>query len=470
MNNPQQETVNTPRQPTTDYQNGHDRGADNTRPDHYEGHIASQLYADALTAQIQDKRDAIARLDAQIATVGAARHAVVQQREPHARRVDWLLKQLARIEAARHITETEQTALQTRRQAAVTEYSLVAGLLFLVAALLFLAGDLIISHEIVAYALNIRNEIEAWAFAGGLAMVSVLLKPAYDRLIERPYHADRPTHGPRYERFKVALALFAMLTLGVLGWFRYEAYRTDQLKAAINKTIRQLQQSAPITADGSGVEPALTPTLLSQIDAQLQQSAVLNQALVSSPWALASFVLSGLLFALAGAVCLGLGLPVLTTFWFRWVQTDGQLARLRRRLRRLDKQAAPLEAALLEPQTQQAILDHELTLLSHPAALQKQHQQLTVDLSNLMIEQRLAETDSRIHAFNDGYSRGAATRPAPTAEPRTEPRRGDNRFLSPGDVPEKPVPLNTAELLAIIGKNGATRFARPGVATPPNLP
>ncbi len=469
MTNPQPPTdmENRFHATTTDYQNGHDRGAENTPPAHYEAHIASELYAQALTTQIQDKRAAIARLDAQIITVGAARHAVVQQREPHARRVEWLLKQLARIEADRQATLTEQTALHTRRRAAVTDYSLVAGLLFLVAGLSFLAGDLIISHEIVAYALNIRNEVEAWAFAGGLAMVSVLLKPAYDRLIEQPYQANRQTHRSRYERFKVALVLFAVLTMSVLGWFRYEAYRTDQRKAAINKTIRQLQQTAPI-ADDSGIDTALTPAVLSQIEAQLQQSAVLSQALVSSPWALASFVLSGLLFALAGAVCLGLGLPVLTTFWFRWVQADGNLARLRRRLHRLDKQTAPTEADLIEPQTQQAILDHELSLLPHPAALQKQQQQLIIELSNLLIEQRLAETDSRIHAFTDGYARGAATRPAPPTpafapEPKTPVRPDENRFLSPSDAPEKPATLNTAELMALFGKNGATRFARPGV-------
>lgn len=465
MNNPlpPTDTINTPRQPVNDYQNGHDRGAANTRPDHYEGHIASQLYAEALTAQIQDKREVMARLDAQITAVGEARHATVQHREPHARRVQWLTKQLARAETDRQTVQAEQTALQTRRQAAVTEYSLVAGLLFLVAGLLFLAGDLIISHEIVAYALNIRNEVEAWAFAGGLAMVSVLLKPAYDRLIEQPYQANKTTYGLRYQRFKLALVLFSVLTLGVLGWFRYEAYRTDQRKAAINKTIRQLQQSAPIAAD-AGVDPTLTPAVLSQIDAQLQQSAGLSQALVSSPRALASFVLSGLLFALAGAVCLGLGLPVLTTFWFRWVQAGGRLARLRRRLRRLDKQAAPLEVALLESQTQQAILDHELGLLPHPATLQKQHQQLGTELSNLLIEHRLAETDSRIHAFNDGYSRGAATRPVPSApEPKSLARPGESRFLPPTETAEKPATLTNAELLALIGKNGVTRFARPGV-------
>ena len=121
----------------------------------------------------------------------------------------------------------------------------LAGLFFFAAGLAFVFGDLIISHEIVAYALNIRNNYEAWAFAIGLAMISILLKPAYDRLIEKPY-TDQHTQQARsrYAWFKVGLAGFAIVTLGILGWFRYEAYRTDKLKEAINKSVKNLQLNA----------------------------------------------------------------------------------------------------------------------------------------------------------------------------------------------------------------------------------
>ena len=64
---------------------------------------------------------------------------------------------------------------------------MLAGIIYLAAGITFIFGDLIISHEIVAYALNIRDNYEAWAFAIGLAMLSVLLKPAYDRLVEQPF-------------------------------------------------------------------------------------------------------------------------------------------------------------------------------------------------------------------------------------------------------------------------------------------
>lgn len=241
-------------------------------------------------------------------------------------------------------------------------------------------------------------------------MVTVLLKPAYDRLIERPYQEDRAKNQSRYERFKLTLAGFALLTLAVLGWFRYEAYRTDQLKAAINRSIRQLQQQA---TPPDGTAAPIDPALLAKIEGQLAQSGELNLALVSSPWAMLSFVLSGLLFALAGAVCLGIGLPVLSAFWFRWLQVDRRLGQLRRRERPLLTELAPLEQALNEQAMRKQVLDEALDRLPAEADLRARRQQLLTTLTDLGNEHRLALTDRRISQYNDGYVKGEAEGNAP---------------------------------------------------------
>ena len=97
-----------------------------------------------------------------------------------------------------------------KRISVAHKYSLFSGLIYLLAGISFVAGDLIISHEIVAYALNIRNNFEAWAFAVGLAMVSVLLKPAYERLIENPYTENPSVRSKRiYAWFKGVTVVFA---------------------------------------------------------------------------------------------------------------------------------------------------------------------------------------------------------------------------------------------------------------------
>ncbi len=396
----------------TDFQHGYTSGLEQVKADSYEGYLSSQINYEWLTERIAEKRANVQRIDAQVAETTGKRQTTFEALQTHLLSISTLAKQVERLESDRQAIVEEQTDLKQRRTNAATDYSLLAGLLFLVAGVSFLAGDLIISHEIVAYALNIRDTNEAWAFAVGLAMVSILLKPVYDRLIEEPYQTDPVKNRGRYYRFKIGLAVFSVLTLIVLGWFRYEAYRTDQLKAAINKSIKNLQLNAPLDASGNPLP--LTPAVMRQIETQLQNADTLNLDLVNSPWALLSFVLSGVLFALAGAVCLGIALPVLQAFWFRWLQVDIRRWKLRRRLKRLMKQLLPAEQALTEQVTRKAVLEHDLALLPELAALEKERQAVYAELASLLQESRLAQTDSRIASYNDGYAKGEVTRDAMT--------------------------------------------------------
>lgn len=403
----------------SDFQHGYSSGVGGVNRETYEGYLSSQVNRDWLTERIQEKRAQLAATERYTTESREANRAAFADLQNHALQVERLEKQVNLRESSRLALESDLDALRVRRSKASPDYSLLAGLLFLFAGISFLAGDLIISHEIVAYALNIRNTNEAWAFAVGLAMVSILLKPAYDRLIEKPYLENPEQNRTKYERFKIALALFSVLTLAVLGWFRYEAYRTDQLKGAINKSVRQLQ----LNTDPTAVTQSLDAATLNKIEKQLSESSELNLALVNSPWALLSFVLSGILFALAGAVCLGISLPVLSAFWFRWLQADPKIWKLRRRLKRLDKEIAPLEAQLAEQRTRQNILQHDLDLLPALDELTEQRLAIQAELNDLLSELKLAQTDSRISNFNDGYGQGEATRTVLTDDEQQQLRR-----------------------------------------------
>ena len=403
---------------SSDFQHGFDSDTDPVQRDRFESYVSSQENELFLAGQLGRTQRDLDQLEATIADTTQQRQSVEGQRITHLIAISKLTGGVNRLHEQLTQIRDEQADLRARRRAVVPEYSLVGGLFFLVAGLSFVFGDLIISHEIVAYALNIRDNTEAWAFAFGLAMVTVLLKPAYDRLLERPYQQDPARHRVRYERFKLSLAVFALITLAVLGWFRYEAYRTDQLKAAINRSIRQLQQQEATPLDGSSAP--IDAAVLAKIEQQLAQSGALNVALVSSPWAMLSFVLSGLLFALAGAVCLGIGLPVLSAFWFRWLQVDRRLWVLRRREKFLFAELNPLEQTLSEHAMQQQLTDGQLEKLPPHETLQQQRTQLLTTLTDLGNEHRLAVTDRRIAQYNDGHANGN--------NDRHEPRKPGNRL------------------------------------------
>ncbi|GGB94257.1 hypothetical protein [Dyadobacter sediminis] len=391
-----------------DYQHGYSSGIEGIDRQVYEAYLSSNVNHDWVMERLEAKKE-------DLDTVRSKYQSTVQQ---HKTAYDKLQNETMSLDnVSRQVKYIQNTVaeidffsekLREKRADNAPTYSLIAGLIFLAAGISFIAGDLIISHEIVAYALNIRNSNEAWAFAIGLAMLSILLKPAYDRLVEEPYHQDEsPKAKTRYARFKLILSVFAIVTLVVLGWFRYEAYRTDKLKEAINKSVKNLQLNAVDPMTGA---PISSPELTNKIEAALRNSDQLNLDLVNSPWALLSFVLSGVLFAIAGAVSLGMALPILQGFWFRWLQADPKLWSMKRRKNKLIKQLEPLQKTQAQHLIQKNILENEIAGMPVLQELKQEETRIRTEIDNLEEERKLALTDSRIQSFGDGYAHGQISR------------------------------------------------------------
>jgi len=391
-----------------DYQHGYTSGIEGLDRQPYEGYLSSNVNYDWIIENINQKKE-------QLSSVKSKHQETLQRQKVSYDKLQQEImglsnneKQIQFLESSVAAIDSESDNLKEKRSDKAPSYSLVAGLIFLAAGISFIAGDLIISHEIVAYALNIRNPNEAWAFAIGLAMLSILLKPAYDRLIEEPYHKE-DTHKAksRYATFKMILSIFTIVTLIILGWFRYEAYRTDKLKEAINKSVKYLQLNAVDPLTGA---PVNSPELANKIEQALRNTDQLNLDLVNSPWALMSFVLSGVLFAIAGAVSLGMAFPVLQGFWYRWLQIDPKLWRLRRRRKRLLKQIEPAQKTLSSHLAQKNILENELSVLPSREDLKQEEKEIILAINNLEEERKRTLTDTRIHSFGDGYAHGQVTR------------------------------------------------------------
>ncbi|WP_353717398.1 hypothetical protein [Dyadobacter sp. 676] len=391
-----------------DYQHGYTRGIEGIDRQVYENYLSSNVNHSWIQDRLNEKKQELSEVRSRNQQTLAEHKTAYGKLQNEVMGLNNAAAQMKDMERSIGEIDTQTEELRQRRAEKAPSYSLIAGLIFLAAGISFIAGDLIISHEIVAYALNIRNTNEAWAFAIGLAMLSVLLKPAYDRLVEEPYHNDdTPKAKSRYAGFKLILSIFAIVTLVVLGWFRYEAYRTDKLKEAINKSVKNLQLNAVDPLTGAPVD---SPELTKKIEQSLQNSDQLNLDLVNSPWALLSFVLSGVLFAIAGAVSLGMALPVLQGFWYRWLQIDPKLARLRRRRKRILKQMEPLQQVVTRHVTQKTVLENEIALLPELGELKEEEAKIRAEIDSLENERKQALTDSRIQSFEDGYAHGQVTR------------------------------------------------------------
>ena len=407
-----------------DFEKGIENGLDDIEKSNYEGFVSSEVNLDWL---LENK----SRLESEIKT---QEDLILQTKSE---KIDILnQKQTANPEfseqshLAQHLEdEIEQhknriTDLHAKKDQEKTPYPFLAGLIYLVAGITFILGDLIISHEIVAYALNIRNTTEAWAFACGLAGVSILMKPAYERLVEQPYLTNfSPATKKMHNIFQTALVVISIGTLAILGWFRYEAYKTDRLKEALNREIKSMQlEATPLIATANAPIPD-NSALNAKIELKLKEYDQLNQKLVNSPWALLSFVLSGVLFAIAGAISLGIAFPSLQIYWKRWFQYNPAINRSKRIIRRRTKKLNEVRKPLFKVQSQLEFMNQKLELLPDLKELESKKSVLSTDLNEVNEKIKFAIESARVSNYNEGYDTGNQNRQNLSAEELEEYRK-----------------------------------------------
>jgi predicted nucleic acid-binding Zn-ribbon protein len=244
--------------------------------------IAQSVARERIDEELSDVRERLDRVESTLDEVHDLRADVAATTAE----IDRMETEQAEAEDTLGDVEVRLEAVQEEQAAQSSRGSVLYAVLYTVAGLFFVAGDVIMSREIVANALKLRGDVEPWIFAVGLGMLAVLLKPAYDRLVEKRWWKGKET------AFTVVIsgcALAAVGTLWVLGAFRSTAF-------VANSKMQRLTQELMETSD---------PARINEIQ---QQVASLQEGMIESPLGYWAFVFSGILFAVAGAVCLGIGI------------------------------------------------------------------------------------------------------------------------------------------------------------------
>ena len=207
-------------------------------------------------------------------------------------------KQIAENTAKRDELKDIVASLKVKMKDIILENSLLSLVLMLVAALAFISADFIISYTVVSTQLLLDGQIfggteflgfnpSALIFALALAAIPFLLKPAYDRLVEQPYKLNK---NKKY--FNVLIILVALTALGLLvntGFVRLKDFEDFNTMQATNVIV-----SGGGLALGSPPEPP--------VPSSPEKPEYFIPIVV---------VVSGVLFALGGAILLGMGLPEL---------------------------------------------------------------------------------------------------------------------------------------------------------------
>jgi hypothetical protein len=376
------------------YQSGFWNGYFGLSKENYEGYLSEKARYESLSDEISHHQKELESLENAIEKNQESFDTLFAELTQIHHALDYQISLKKRRENDLNETNRQIDIYKKESESLRNKNSFLGGILFLLAAFVFILGDLVISHEIVAYALNIKNTVEAWSFAVGLAMVSVLLKPAYDRLIEYPYSQDSTLRSKRvYLIFKILVVIFTIITLCVLGYFRYEAYRTDQLKSNINSTIVALQEDE-------------TGQSLKAVEALTKKSDDLSQSLVNSSSGMLAFVLSGVMFAIAGAICLGIAFPILVAYIRIWFQIPMKIRKLDKHRQ---KQLETIEAIEKEISAQMAIEEsrkNKLNNLGQLSSLLEQRKALQQTILDCKKELYRIDVEVKIYEVSMGHEKG----------------------------------------------------------------
>jgi len=382
-------------QKMADQWHGLANGLDQLDKETYEALVSSEEMLQFLNQKLAEKNAQFQQLTKAIQEAHQKLQAKKEDRWRFQEKISLCTDQLDRVQKKANSIQQEMEQLQETYIRRKPTMGVFMGLVFFLAGWVFIVGDLIISHEIVAYALQIKGHFESWAFAVGLALLSLLLKPAYDHWIEKPSQVEG--NEKNYRFFHATLAIVTLFTLGILGWFRFEAYQVEQRKMEVNRQLRQLQLQ---------LEEASSPDFPATIQQKMETLSTLSMTLVDSPKALFSFILSGLLFALAGAVCLGMGLPILQYHFEKWTYFRPRYRKLADLFDQLDEQLGTIQQEKIKFEwAYEACLEESI-----PLPLEMEKNQLQQEIESIQEKIIRARENIRISQYSEGYQRGLLAR------------------------------------------------------------
>ncbi|MDU0369593.1 hypothetical protein ACFPAF_04235 [Hymenobacter endophyticus] len=353
--------------------------------------IRHQLYL--VETEIQELRDTKA-------TVTSERLRLTQARLEAEARQQTLQLQLQRAEEKRQANRASQVAIDEAKQDLKPPYAWPPAILYLLAGFVFIMADIAVMHEIAKDGLNLSGTYEPWLFAVGLAFVAFLVKPAIDRILEKPY--EREQNVKRNHTVLVVFAGAALLTLGIMGYFRSEATSIKNQKEELESQLLDVQLRK---GEAENASQSTTELDKEQKTIEIGLQELENKRADSTSMRI-SLVLASMLFAIAGAVCLGIAFPAINKLH------RSQFV-LRNRLRKLVRSGLPLEEAVTALETQLAEEQQKQQLLLFTFQELADLPTLTTRLGalqarDLVLRQELVLCQAARHRslYRDGKARG----------------------------------------------------------------
>jgi len=290
------------------------------------------------------------------------------------------------LERQRVKKEEKETALITQTQECISEHPWAPALLYFFAGATFIIADVSITHQITSWGFNMKGA-QGWIFAIGLAFTAFLIKPAVDRLLEKPFQAAGFKLTRVYKCVLLGLTVLGLAMLGYLGKFRSDS---EIAKSQLEDISNQIEK--------------WPPTSPQYIELQNQYHEI-QKSLDNNSMGQKGLILSGMLFALGGAICLSIAFGSLKHLINRYWILPVRIRHLQKETKTLDQEIGSLRAEHTTTKAEQEKAERRL-LANEIHSLKEEQKKLQEEQSTLLSEFYEAQYNKERALYFDGKNKG----------------------------------------------------------------
>lgn len=281
------------------------------------------------------------------------------------------------------------TAKEEEKKCIKPVYGFPTVVLYIIVGFVFMAVDWAITK---AYLELFFGNWEAWIMAIGISLLAFIIKPAIDRVFEKPYAQERrivPNH-----MLLIIVSLITLTALGMIGYSRNEVVGKD-------KFLREMESET--AEEGLWIEEDQVSPSAGENNSN--SKLTIYQDFIQSPVTAAIFVLISIIFALAGAIIMAIGFPV--------AREHMQICRLRRQIKKirklLEKQFSHIEtirSSIAGNNIAKQYATYELDRMKDERSLVEQIEQLRTHRADLMAKLYTAVAGRETARYLEAYVRG----------------------------------------------------------------
>jgi hypothetical protein len=370
------------------YSHGFTNGVYRVSPeqDSFQQFLEHGCHVDRIKELRELNESAIAETELKLQAAAAA-HAVdtglVVEKEKMA---EHLSVSLAELEEQRREKVQREMELGTQIKECVSEHPWAPALFYLAAGITFIVADISITEQITSWGFDMKGA-QSWIFAIGLAFTTFLIKPAVDRLLEKPFQAAGFKLKTVYKCVLLGLTIMSLIMLYCLGKFRADSEiaknQLEDISNLMNNCIPGSPQYTQLQNRYDEIQKSLDNNVMGQT----------------------GLILSGMIFAIGGAICLSIAFGSLKHLINRYWILPARVRRLRKEAKVLDQKFPSIRSEYTATRTEQEKAERRL-LANEVDSLKEELKKLQEERSGLLSSFYDAQCNKEQALYADGKNKG----------------------------------------------------------------